>query len=53
MVHLKRLIKITLFYQNQSKEHYTNHTKQLCISEDQLVWVKYWLNLNKLGNQVN
>ena len=39
------------FYQNQSKKHYINHTRQLCISKDSLtILLKSWLNLTKVEN---
>ena len=41
------------FYQNQSKKHYTNHIRQLCIGKDWLILVKYQLNFTKVENWVN
>ena len=33
-----------------TKKHYTNHIRQLCIGKDQLISVKYRLNLIKVEN---
>ena len=37
-------------YLNQSKKHYINHIRQLCIGKDQLILVKYQLNFIKVEN---
>ena len=39
-----------LFYQNQSKKHYANHIRQLCLGKDRLILVKYQLNITKVEN---
>ena len=39
-----------LFYQNQSKKHYVNHIRQLCLGKDRLILVKYRLNFMEVEN---
>ena len=41
---------INLFLSKSIKKHDTNHIRQLCISKDRLISVKYWLNFTKVEN---
>ena len=41
---------INLFLSKSIKKQDTNHIRQLCISKDRLISVKYWLNFTKVEN---